>query len=98
MTTEFNSNYLWGIGLLLVCLVGEGFLVDTQSLVKRRYQPSSNDLFTSTNKVAFVLSFFYSIYAGEMQSILRFIVEHKGFAWDLSLLCLCGTVGQLFVY
>lgn len=93
-----KNDYTWGVFLLLICLVAEGFLVDSQVFIKKTYQPSSNDLFLCTNKVAFFLSFGSSFMSGELQKILRFITMHEGFATDLFLLSICGTIGQFFVY
>lgn len=93
-----SSDGLWGIFLLLTCLICEGFLADSQSYLKQKYSPTSNDLFTCTNKVAFFFSLICSIALGELRPIMNFIASYEEFGRDLFLLCVFGTMGQFFIY
>jgi len=93
-----NRSFFLGVGLLLTCLIGEGFLVDNQTYLKKTYSPSSNDLFTCTNKMALLFSLAMSVILGELRPIMNFLANYQNFGTDLLILCVFGTAGQCFLY
>lgn len=93
-----KAHYQWGVILMIIFLLAEGLLVDSQNLIKINYSPSSNDLFTTTNKMTFVFSTIGSLIMGEFIPILQFIVSHPGFGQDLLIFCAFGAMGQFFMY
>ena len=91
-------NYYCGVILMIIFLLAEGFLVDSQNLIKMNYSPSSNDLFTTTNKMTLFFSTIISLIMGEFIPILQFIASHPGFGQDLLIFCAFGAMGQFFMY
>lgn len=72
--------------------------MDSQSYAKIKYQPSSNDLFTETNKVTFIIALVMSIFKGELHLIIDFVIMHPKILTHLLLFCIFGTIGQICLY
>ena len=56
-----KSVTLFGVVLLLVSLIADGFLPDFQAEIKTIYKPAPVDLMSQINRWAFILSVTYSI-------------------------------------
>lgn len=71
-----KSVTLFGVVLLLVSLVADGFLPDFQAEIKTVYKPAPIDLMSQINKWAFILSVSYSIVQMQLLPILLYMVDH----------------------
>lgn len=53
-----------GYLLLLTATLADGFFLDSQAYSKKKFKPSSNELFMATNGIACVIAVLYSSFVG----------------------------------
>jgi len=103
-----NPNAPLGYTLCFLNLAFDGYTNSTQDLIKSRY-PKTNpwDIMLGMNLwgtiynavIMFVAPLLFSNwpYANGFEA-LRFCQENPEVAWDIFLFCLCGAVGQNFIF
>lgn len=93
-----HQTELIGILLMVVSLIGEGFLPDFQAVIKQDYQPNSMVLLAFVNKWTTIISILYSLVMGHFLEIVEFIRHHQAILVDnLAIGVLC-FLGQVFIY
>ena len=97
--SSINPDLVWkGFLFLLISVVSDALLSDSQAYAKANYQPTSNHLFTSANFYAFVFVLAYSAVTGEVSQQLRFCYRHPAVIVDLLLVSVLQVVGQISIY
>jgi UDP-galactose transporter B1 len=103
-----NPNAPLGYTLCFLNLAFDGYTNSTQDLIKSRY-PKTNpwDIMLGMNLwgtiynavIMFVAPLLFSNwpYANGFEAV-RFCQENPEVAWDILLFCLCGAVGQNFIF
>jgi len=95
-----DPNAPWGYTLCLLNLLFDGYTNAKQDEVHKRYKATSA-LWTMA-WMNFWCSLFYGIFLFGVSSagteLAVFCGRHPAAAWDLTLFCLCGAVGQLFIF
>jgi UDP-galactose transporter B1 len=102
-----HSQFRTGIILLILSLLMDGITNGIQTIVynamlaKQKRNPNADsDIFMlNINFYATVISSIFCIaYKSEMLLSLKFLLTHKEIIWDLSILCICMAVGQMFIF
>ena len=91
--TEF-----FGIFLLIVSMLADGFLPDFQAEIKTVYKPQPMEMMTAINKWVTFISIGYSIILWEVHSICAFLMSHYLFLFHMFLMGALALTGQMFVY
>nr|ABK23266.1 unknown [Picea sitchensis] len=96
-----HPNAPWGYGLCLANLLLDGYTNSTQDNIKRRY-PKTNgwDIMLGMNLWGSIYSFFYMFLfpGGGGFEALQFCKQHPEAAWDILWFCVCGAIGQNFIF
>ena len=90
-------NYLSSL-ILIVSLIGDGFLPDFQTEVKSLYKPSPYMLYYEFNKATCLISFSLSILTLRIFGIYEFAINHPAWIIDMVFLSFLNSMGQIFVY
>ena len=93
-----KQTEVFGIVLLIISLLADGFLPDFQAEIKTDYKPQPMEMMTEINKWVAIVSVIYSCALLEIVDILTFLFEHKFFCLHLLIMGVLSTVGQMFVY
>lgn len=94
-----SPNAPLGYLLCFVNLTFDGYTNAYQDEINRHY-PDNNPIHMMC-WMNFWCALFYGAYlavSGIGQELLLFCTQHTGAAWDIGLFCLCGAVGQLFIF
>ncbi|XP_072999713.1 UDP-galactose/UDP-glucose transporter 3-like [Typha latifolia] len=107
MSKLANPNAPLGYGLCFLNLAFDGYTNATQDSIKARY-PNTNpwDIMLGMNLWVSIYSGLYTFVGplvpnwsyGNGYEAVRFCQEHPEAAWDIILYCLCGAVGQNFIF
>ncbi|XP_020596111.1 UDP-galactose/UDP-glucose transporter 3-like [Phalaenopsis equestris] len=96
-----HPNAPYGYGLCFLNLVFDGFTNATQDSIKERYPKTSAwEIMLGMNLWGTIYNVIYMFgwpnAAG--YAAVSFCKEHPEVAWDILLFCLCGAVGQNFIF
>lgn len=101
MSKLAHPNAPLGYGLCFMNLALDGFTNSTQDSIKARYHETSAwEIMLGMNlwgTIYNVIYYFGFPRAGGFEAI-KFCQEHPEAAWDILLFCLCGAVGQNFIF
>ncbi|XP_057871838.1 UDP-galactose/UDP-glucose transporter 3 isoform X2 [Cryptomeria japonica] len=96
-----HPNSPLGYGLCLVNLFLDGYTNSTQDDIKKRYPKTSGwDIMLGMNFWGSIYSFVYMFVlpgGGGLEAI-QFCQQHPEAAWDILWFCVCGAVGQNFIF
>lgn len=95
--TEKATNP-WGVVLLLISLLCDGFIPDFQAEVKVKYKPTPMEMFEDFNRWKTYLSFMITVVTLQIVDITKFFYEHPICFVHLIILGSMGSVGQMIVY
>ncbi|KAH9534901.1 hypothetical protein CY35_17G027100 [Sphagnum magellanicum] len=96
-----SPNQPFGYALCFLNLGCDGFTHATQDAITKRY-PKTNAV-----HIMMCMNMWSSIYMGIFMlgwpggggwAAIKFVCEHPKAAWDITLFCLCGVVGQNFIF
>lgn len=96
-----TANSIWGLSLLLVNLLIDGATNSWQDQMFMFYKIKSLQMmfFMSMFSAALMFSWLVlSPWTSELANALAFIAEYPSVLGDLALFCLCGALGQLFIF
>jgi UDP-galactose transporter B1 len=94
-------NSLWGLSLLFINLLIDGATNSWQDQMFIFYKIKSLQMmfFMSMFSAALMFSWlFVSPWTTELSQALSFIAEYPAVLGDLALFCICGALGQLFIF
>ncbi len=107
-THKHNSS--WGLLLLGINLLFDGLTNSTQDYIFSTFQPYSGpQMMVAQNVLSTLLTVCYLLTSpylppalspspNELNSALSFIRAHPTVGNDILLFCLCGAIGQIFIY
>jgi UDP-galactose transporter B1 len=94
-----HDNNFWGLVLLVVSLLMDGLTATMQSKMREfKIQPSSDELMLFMNGFAVVFSGFGLLVSGTLLASLSFCYQHPEAVTDIFILCVCMSIGQIFIY
>ncbi|CAD5183921.1 unnamed protein product [Musa acuminata subsp. malaccensis] len=96
-----HPNAPLGYGLCFLNLAFDGFTNATQDSIKARYPKTSAwDIMLGMNLWGSIYNVIYMFGwpRGSGYEAVRFCQEHPEAAWDILMYCLCGAVGQNFIF
>ncbi|KAJ8457953.1 hypothetical protein OPV22_030879 [Ensete ventricosum] len=96
-----HPNAPLGYGLCFLNLAFDGFTNATQDSIKARYPKTSAwDIMLGMNLWGTIYNVIYMFGwpHGSGYEAVRFCQEHPEAAWDILMYCLCGAVGQNFIF
>ncbi|URE42729.1 solute carrier family 35 member [Musa troglodytarum] len=96
-----HPNAPLGYGLCFLNLAFDGFTNATQDSIKARYPKTSAwDIMLGMNLWGSIYNVIYMFGwpHGSGYEAVRFCQEHPEAAWDILMYCLCGAVGQNFIF
>ncbi|PKA57194.1 UDP-galactose/UDP-glucose transporter 3 [Apostasia shenzhenica] len=96
-----HPNAPYGYGLCFVNLLFDGFTNATQDSIKARYPKTSAwEIMLGMNLWGTIYNLIYMFGwpHGTGYQALSFCREHPEVAWDILMYCLCGAVGQNFIF
>lgn len=109
-SSKQNTNSLWGLLLLGINLLFDGLTNSTQDHIFGTFRPYSGpQMMVAQNVLSTLLTVGYLLVSpylplalaqspNELSSALAFIRDHPAVGKDVLLFCLCGAVGQIFIY
>jgi UDP-galactose transporter B1 len=83
---------------LIISVISDGFLVDSQSFCKGKYHPTTNHLFTGCHLYAFCILLIIAIVTGDIKRSLFFCYKHPTVISDIFFICFFQTLGQISIY
>ncbi|XP_077227892.1 UDP-galactose/UDP-glucose transporter 3-like [Tasmannia lanceolata] len=97
-----HPNAPLGYGLCFLNLALDGFTNATQDSISARYPKTSAwDIMLGMNLWGTIYNVIYMFGGGRQGSgfeAVKFCKQHPEAAWDIFLFCLCGAVGQNFIF
>eukprot|EP01018_Ginkgo_biloba_P008348 Gb_11064 [translate_table: standard] len=95
-----DPNAPWGYFLCFVNLILDGYTNSTQDNIKKRYPKTSGwDIMLGMNLWGSIYSCFAMfVWPGGGFEALNFCSLHPEAAWDILWFCICGAVGQNFIF
>ncbi|PIA62600.1 hypothetical protein AQUCO_00200542v1 [Aquilegia coerulea] len=96
-----HPNAPLGYGLCFLNLAFDGFTNATQDSISARYPKTSAwDIMLGMNLwgTIYNMVYMFSSPTGSGFEAVQFCREHPEAAWDIFLFCLCGAVGQNFIF
>eukprot|EP00878_Enallax_costatus_P006461 GHUV01006773.1.p1 GENE.GHUV01006773.1~~GHUV01006773.1.p1 ORF type:complete len:336 (+),score=74.81 GHUV01006773.1:909-1916(+) len=94
-----SPNAPLGYFLCFVNLTFDGYTNAYQDEINRNY-PDNNPIHMMC-WMNFWCALFYGVYlavSGIGRELLLFCAQHTAATWDIALFCLCGAIGQLFIF
>lgn len=92
------SSSAFGMGLLFLSLMFDGFTGSHQHLFDHEYRLSSHDLMLSMNVFAFLYTFSALVVTGEGIRGLEYLIEYPWIQQDVLLFGLASALGQNFIF
>ena len=89
---------MFGMGLLLLSLILDGFTGSNQHNFDREFQLSSHDLMFGMNAVSFAYLLVALPITGELQRGLTFLASHPDMQMDVLLFAISSALGQHFIF
>jgi UDP-galactose transporter B1 len=94
-----HPNAPWGYGFCLVNLLLDGYTNSTQDNIKKRYPKTSGwDIMLGMNLWSSVYSLYMFIPGAGGFEAIHFCKQHPEAAWDILWFCVCGAIGQNFIF
>ncbi|CAM6128091.1 unnamed protein product [Calypogeia fissa] len=100
-STVASPNAPYGYGLCLLNLVLDGFTNSTQDSIKKSYPKTSGwQLMLGMNfwGSIYMTIFMFGWAKGGGYEAVQFCREHPEAAYDVLMFCLCGAIGQNFIF
>jgi len=97
---EEVANSLYGLILVLINMLLDGYTGSTQDELLTSKQVSAYQMMFWMNAFSFVgmLCYILNPWKPELFDAVRFLLEVPRAAWDVALFCVCGAIGQTFVF
>lgn len=97
-----HQNSLFGIGLLLINLLLDGATNSWQDQIFLKHRVRSYHMMFFMNLFAAIFLTVYQVasnpFTGQLSSGLHFIATHPTVLRDMFMFCLCGAMGQVFIF
>jgi UDP-galactose transporter B1 len=96
---DSHDNNFIGLILLAISLLGDGLTATLQSKMREfKVRPSSDELMLMMNAFAVGFVGLGLILSGTLIPALHFCFKHPEAVTDIIILCLCMSIGQVFIY
>jgi len=93
-----SEHEMFGMALLCLSLVLDGFTGSNQHNFDREYQLSSHDLMLGMNAMSCAYLCVALPLTGELQRGLAFLAAHPAIQWDVLLFAMSSALGQHFIF
>lgn len=109
-SSKQTTNSVWGLSLLGINLLFDGLTNSTQDHIFSTFRPYSGpQMMVAQNLLSTLLTVGYLLISpylpsalaqspNELSSALAFVRDNPAVGKDVLLFCLCGAVGQIFIY
>eukprot|EP00245_Coleochaete_scutata_P007431 TRINITY_DN22841_c0_g1_i1.p1 TRINITY_DN22841_c0_g1~~TRINITY_DN22841_c0_g1_i1.p1 ORF type:complete len:363 (-),score=64.95 TRINITY_DN22841_c0_g1_i1:190-1278(-) len=96
-----KPNAPWGYGLCMLNLIADGYTNAKQDDINKVYpKNSSTHMMVGMNTwgTIYMGAFMFLVPGGGGMDAIRFCQTHRDAAFDILMFCLCGAVGQNFIF